>query len=170
MAIASYARGIPTYKGENGQTIGLLCETKEQCITDDDGVRLSDKLLSMQQQIGTGPDFTGYATEEFVNNAVSGLASADSVANIVSGATIVGKASAADTATRATTADSATTAGTATTATTADSASKATADGNGNNIADTYFTKSGVVVLDTDPGIGVSVSYPNGTFLFVKGA
>jgi len=67
----TYARGIPTYKGENGQTIGLLCETKEQCITDDNGVRLSDKLQSMQEQIGTEPDFTGYATEEYVDNAVS---------------------------------------------------------------------------------------------------
>ena len=164
MAITTYARGIPTYKGENGQTIGLLCETKEQCITDDDGVRLSDKLASMQEQVGEGPDLTGYATKEYVDNSVSGLASAESVANIVSGATTVGKASAAETATRATTADS------ATKATTADSATKATSDGNGNNIADTYFTKSGVVVLDTDPGIGVSVSYPNGTLLFVKGA
>lgn len=75
----TYARGIPTYKGENGQTIGLLCETKEQCITDDNGVRLSDKLQSMQEQIGVAPDFTGYATETYVDNSVSGLATEEYV-------------------------------------------------------------------------------------------
>lgn len=150
----TYARGIPTYKGENGQTIGLLCETKEICITDDDGVRLSDKLANMQQQIGEGPDTSGFATEEFVNNAVSGLAStqyvdnavsnasggdadtleghnasyfatADSVTDIVNGTTTVGKASSADRATTADTATRATTADSATTATTADRATTA---------------------------------------------
>ena len=45
-----FRRGIPTYKGENGQRLGLLCETKEQCVTDDNGVRLSDKLLSSTTQ------------------------------------------------------------------------------------------------------------------------
>lgn len=192
----TYARGIPTYKGENGQRIGLLCETKEVCITDDDGVRLSDKLQSMQQQIGEGPDFTGYATEDFVNNAVSGLAStqyvddavsnasggdadtleghnasyfatADSVTNIVNGTTTVGKATTADTATRAATADNATTAASATRATTADSATKATSDGNGNNIATTYFKKSGVVITATDPGVGATVTYADDTLIFV---
>jgi antitoxin component YwqK of YwqJK toxin-antitoxin module len=80
----TYARGIPTYKGENGQTIGLLCETKEQCITDDNGVRLSDKLQSMQNQIGVAPDFTGYATETYVDNSVSGLATEKYVDDSVS--------------------------------------------------------------------------------------
>lgn len=80
----TYARGIPTYKGENGQTIGLLCETKEQCVTDDDGVRLSDKLASMQQQIEEGPDTSNFASEEFVNNAVSGLATEEYVDTAVS--------------------------------------------------------------------------------------
>ena len=47
--IEEYRRGIPTYKGENGQTVGLLCETKEQCITDDDGVMLRDKLAGLKK-------------------------------------------------------------------------------------------------------------------------
>lgn len=47
--IEEYRRGIPTYKGENGQTVGLLCETKEQCITDDDGVALADKLAGLKE-------------------------------------------------------------------------------------------------------------------------
>lgn len=81
----TYARGIPTYKGENGQRIGLLCETKEQCITDDDGVRLSDKLARMQEQIGVAPDLAGYATETYVDNSVSGLASEEYVDSAVSG-------------------------------------------------------------------------------------
>ena len=149
-----FTRGIPTYKGENGQTVGLLCETKEQCVTDDEGVRLSEKLASMQQQIDEEPDFTGYATETYVNNAISGLAStqyvddavsnasggdadtleghnasyfatADSVTNIVNGTTTVSKASSADTATMAGTATRATTADSATTAATADRATTA---------------------------------------------
>jgi len=180
----TYARGIPTYKGENGQTIGLLCETKEICITDDDGVRLSDKLANMQHQIGEGPDTSGFATEEFVNNAVSGLAStqyvdnavsnasggdadtleghnasyfatADSVTDIVNGTIQVGRTMIAD---RAITADVAT------------SATQATTDGNGNNIAATYLPKSVVIITNIDPGVGAYVSYPNGTLLFVKGA
>lgn len=181
----TYARGIPTYKGENGQTIGLLCETKEQCITDDNGVRLSDKLQSMQKQIGTGPDFTGYATEEFVNNAVSDkattayvdaavsnvdgggdadtldghhasyFATTDIVTDIVNGTIQVGRTMIAD---RAITADVAT------------SATQATTDGNGNNIAATYLPKSVVIITNIDPGVGAYVSYPNGTLLFVKGA
>jgi len=47
--IDEYRRGIPTYKGENGQTVGMLCETKEQCITDDDGVSLPDKLEGLKK-------------------------------------------------------------------------------------------------------------------------
>lgn len=80
-----FTRGIPTYKGENGQTVGLLCETKEQCVTDDDGVRLSEKLASMQQQIGEGPDFSGLATEAYVDAAVADKATTSYVDGKVTG-------------------------------------------------------------------------------------
>jgi hypothetical protein len=67
------------------------------------------------------------------------FATAASVTDIVNGTTKVSKAS---------TADSATTAGSATNADTVDN----------------YH----VVVVNADPGVGVSVSYPNGTIIFVK--
>lgn len=50
MTIDEYRRGIPTHQ-DKGKTIGMLCETKEQCITDDDGVTLPDKLANMQADI-----------------------------------------------------------------------------------------------------------------------
>ena len=35
-------------------------------------------------------------------------------------------------------------------------------------IADTYLKKSTIVVTNTDPGVGASVSYADGTLIFVK--
>lgn len=42
-----YKRGIPAYTDAEGNTYGLLVETKESCITDDDGKNLKDKLTEM---------------------------------------------------------------------------------------------------------------------------
>lgn len=72
MAIDKYTRGIPTYKGKDGLTYGHLVETKESCITDDNGVSLSDKLA----------------------NIVSGGggASSEELENIINGTTTVGNA------------------------------------------------------------------------------
>ena len=51
MEISGYVRGIPTYEDLNGKTYGMLCETKEKCITDDTGVALDFKLEELQKQI-----------------------------------------------------------------------------------------------------------------------
>jgi len=61
MAIDKYTRGIPTYKGKDGLTYGHLVETKESCITDDNGVSLTDKLANIV--IGGG----GVSHEELEN-------------------------------------------------------------------------------------------------------
>lgn len=53
MSIDGYTRGIPTYKGTDGKTYGHLVETKENCISDDDGVTLANKLAAIQN--GTTP-------------------------------------------------------------------------------------------------------------------
>ena len=53
MAVEEYQRGIPEYTDKTGKRFGLLCETKEDCIVDEAGVRLDQKLASMQQQIGS---------------------------------------------------------------------------------------------------------------------
>ena len=72
MSIDGYTRGIPTYKGKDGKTYGHLVETKESCITDDNGVSLTDKLA----------------------NIVSGGggASSEELENIINGTTTVGNA------------------------------------------------------------------------------
>lgn len=48
MTIDEYRRGIPTHQ-DKGKTIGMLCETKECCITDDEGVVLTDKLEGLKK-------------------------------------------------------------------------------------------------------------------------
>ena len=53
MTIDEYRRGIPTHQ-DRGKTIGMLCETKEQCITDDDGVSLPDKLEGLKKLFAKG--------------------------------------------------------------------------------------------------------------------
>ena len=50
MSIKGYKRGIPTYTTESGETYGMLCETKEKCITDDEGVSLETKLSDIKRQ------------------------------------------------------------------------------------------------------------------------
>jgi len=51
-----YKRGIPAYKDADGNTFGLLAETKEECITDDTGEKLSDKLVKIQDGMYTIPE------------------------------------------------------------------------------------------------------------------
>lgn len=46
-----YKRGIPAYKDADGNTFGLLAETKEACVTDDTGEKLSDKLVKIQDGV-----------------------------------------------------------------------------------------------------------------------
>lgn len=84
-----------------------------------------------------------YYTETEVNNKLSEINT--SITNITSGSTVVKEAehaTSADTATNATNANHAVSADSATSATTAESATKASQDGNGKVIADTYETKS----------------------------
>ena len=61
MSIDGYTRGIPTYKGKDGKTYGHLVETKENCITDDNGVSLTDKLANIVSGGG------GVSSEELDN-------------------------------------------------------------------------------------------------------
>ena len=120
METSGYAIGIPTYTDPDGKRYGMLCETKEKCISDDSGVTLDTKLVEMQRQIseaaadkdastleGHGAEY--FATSESVTNIINGtqkvgdaekldgkdsshFATAESVANIVNGATAVGNA------------------------------------------------------------------------------
>lgn len=51
MSVKNFKRGIPTYKDKDNNEFGLLCETKEVCVTDDDGVSLEHKLQNLLQSI-----------------------------------------------------------------------------------------------------------------------
>ena len=70
--IEEYRRGIPTYKGENGQTVGMLCETKEQCITDDDGVRLPDKLAELKEYTDAAYANSNLYTDAKIGELING--------------------------------------------------------------------------------------------------
>lgn len=68
MSITKYERGIPTYKDDEGNEIGLICETKEKCITDDNGVSLESKLqqfIDGTQQVGDTGKLNGHEAEYF---------------------------------------------------------------------------------------------------------
>ena len=51
MSVTEFKRGVPTYKDNNDNEYGLLCETKEVCVTDNDGVSLEYKLQTLMQNI-----------------------------------------------------------------------------------------------------------------------
>lgn len=101
MEVSGYVRGVPTYESLNGKTYGMLCETKEKCITDDTGVALDFKLEELQKQIDSvGNGVTGMVNgTQKVGNAdkldgydSSHFATAASVTNITNGTTQVGNA------------------------------------------------------------------------------
>lgn len=142
------------------KTITLQDEVQELI---DEGLVTEDKVIELISEHGGGgggtvtlPDnvlvasteSAGSATAPKLNAELFGsqlpeyYATAQSVTNIVNGTTVVGKATSATNATDATNATNATNADT----------------------VDNYH----VVVVASDPGVGVSVSYPNGTIIFVK--
>ena len=94
MEVSGYVRGIPTYEDLNGKTYGMLCETKEKCITDDTGVALDFKLEELRKQIESGSGNTNASTLEGHNAAY--FATAESVTNITNGTTQVGNAKTLD--------------------------------------------------------------------------
>lgn len=51
MSVTEFKRGVPTYKDKNDNEFGLLCETKEVCVTDNDGVSLEYKLQTLMQNV-----------------------------------------------------------------------------------------------------------------------
>jgi len=108
-------------------------------------VTLPDNVLVASTESATSVEAPKLNADTLNGQPGSYYATAASVTNIVNGTTKVSKAS---------TADSATTAGSATNATNATNA----------DTVDNYH----VVVVNADPGVGVSVSYPNGTIIFVK--
>ncbi len=95
MEVSGYVRGIPTYEDLNGNTYGMLCETKEKLITDDSGVALDFKLEELRKQIkNSGGGNTDASTLEGHNAAY--FATAESVTNITNGTTKVGNAKTLD--------------------------------------------------------------------------
>ncbi len=197
METSGYARGIPTYTDPDGKRYGMLCETKEKCISDDSGVTLDTKLEEMQRQINEaaadkdastleGHGAEHFATAESITDIINGtqkvgdaekldgkdgshFATAESVANIVNGTTAVGNAEKLDgqDSTYFATADSVTNIVNGTT-------QVGNAQKLGGNTADAFAKKTDLtkympaVVVATDPGVGASTSYANGTLIFVK--
>lgn len=53
MSVTEFKRGVPTYKDKDDNEFGLLCETKEVCVTDNDGVSLEYKLQTLMQNIAS---------------------------------------------------------------------------------------------------------------------
>ena len=101
MEVSGYVRGVPTYADLNGKTYGMLCETKEKCITDDTGVALDFKLEELRKQTDSvGNSVTGMVNgTQKVGNAdkldghdSSYFATAASVTNITNGTMQVGNA------------------------------------------------------------------------------
>lgn len=90
MEVSGYVRGVPTYADLNGKTYGMLCETKEKCITDDSGVALDFKLEELRKQIANSGINVDASTLEGHNAAH--FATAESVTNITNGTTKVGNA------------------------------------------------------------------------------
>lgn len=77
MSVTEFKRGVPTYKDKDDNEFGLLCETKEVCVTDNDGVSLEYKLQTLMQninniisganQVGNAKNLDGHEVEYFVN-------------------------------------------------------------------------------------------------------
>ncbi|MBR6538114.1 MAG: hypothetical protein IKT67_13035 [Lachnospiraceae bacterium] len=75
MSVTEFKRGVPTYKDKNDNEYGLLCETKEVCVTDNDGVSLEYKLQNLLQninniisganQVGNAKTLDGHGAEYF---------------------------------------------------------------------------------------------------------
>lgn len=49
--VTGFKRGIPEFEDESGNRYGMLCETKEDCITDEEGINLTNKLKKVQEAI-----------------------------------------------------------------------------------------------------------------------
>ena len=71
MTIDEYRRGIPTHQ-DRGKTIGMLCETKERCITDDDGVVLTDKLAGLRQYTDNAYANSNLYTDTKIGELING--------------------------------------------------------------------------------------------------
>lgn len=167
MSVSGYVRGIPTYKDAEGNEKGMLCETKEKCITDESGIPLNRKLEDMQAQINETAAKTDASTLE--GHGASYFATSESVAGIVDGTKKVGNTEKLDghDSSHFATAESVTNITNGTTK--VGNAGKL--DG---NTADAFAKKTDLayylqgVVVPTDPGVGASTSYVNGTLIFVK--
>ena len=48
MEFTEYKRGVLGMKNPDGTSFGFLPETKESCITDDNGISLTDKIVDLQ--------------------------------------------------------------------------------------------------------------------------
>lgn len=90
METSGYARGIPTYTDPDGKRYGMLCETKEKCISDDSGVTLDTKLEEMQRQISEAAADKDASTLE--GHGAEHFATAESVTDIINGTQTVGNA------------------------------------------------------------------------------
>ena len=51
MSVTEFKRGVPTYKDKDDNEYGLLCETKEVCVTDNEGVSLEYKIQNLLSEI-----------------------------------------------------------------------------------------------------------------------
>lgn len=92
MDVSGYVRGVPTYEDLNGNTYGMLCETKEKCITDDSGVALDFKLEELRKQI----ESSGRNASTLEGHNAAHFATAESVTNITDGTTQVGNSKTLD--------------------------------------------------------------------------
>lgn len=51
MSVKGYKRGVPTYTDANGDKYGMFCETKEACVSDDEGITLEQKLAKINETL-----------------------------------------------------------------------------------------------------------------------
>jgi len=82
MSIKGYTRGIPTYTTTEGDTYGMLCETKEKCITDDDGISLESKLSDIKRQIEEGVSNNGGDADTLGGHSADYFATADDLLTV----------------------------------------------------------------------------------------
>lgn len=92
--LSGYVRGVPTYEDEAGNEYGMLCETKEKCITDDAGVSLDVKLQEIQTVLQSQVDESALDVDAdtLEGHGASYFATAKSVSDIVNGTQTVGNA------------------------------------------------------------------------------
>lgn len=60
MSVKGYKRGVPTYTDANGDKYGMFCETKEACVSDNEGITLEQKLAAINSRLD------GMATKQYL--------------------------------------------------------------------------------------------------------